>query len=907
MNNDSDANASHMFEPTKSGNLAFIDFLTHQISSINEELNSDPELSGLTNRQLKYFPNHIGDFEYRCKLRRHLLLREKLAASYTTLKLIQSFVDEADEAITTESGIEPSLAPDSSSTTLRENATLTDVVGDDPVHVSTGPPKVVNIGQSEISTMSEFLSRPVIIYKNSLVLNNTYNITIDAWSNYMTTPSVMAKLRNFAYLSAKLKVRISVAGTPFHYGRLLAAYIPYALYNTNYTQHQANLTTNVNWQNMWNAYLSQMDGATTIDPKENKPVELTIPLLLPKPMGRLYNFNSLAITNFDDFNSLGYLCINTLNPIKATTAAGSAYITIYGWLEDIKLGTTTGTVISIATESGDEFEKGPVESVASSVEEITDYLGVVPHIGPYARAASMAAGSMARLAALFGWSRPSLASQTVRVKNQPYSSASATIGGDTTMKLTLDPKQELSIDPAEVGGSGDDQMSLAYICKRPSYFYTFAWNPVTAPVTSSLATIPISPMLSATYKYTTYIFQQPTAMGLAASPFVYWRGDITLRFEVVCSAFHRGKLGVYFDPNVSQVSLITANESLNKQYIKIVDIQQTQVFEVVVKWASHRPWNFIPSPTVDANLVTSNQQDVWNGMVIVTPITYLQSPDNSPISINVYAYSDSMAFNQLSTTNIPSYRAIPTQSGEDSPTSGVTPSAECPKWVLNESSADFDGISSHHFGEMPLSFRSLLRRYVNVYTNNGVPTTSAGTVCVEHSIYPQVYPTYGTFYAGGSTLWHTMYLSYLGMKGGIKYRYRYLGPYTSNALSHAAVTLLPPSTTSTWPPSSFQQALGVFPECSIVGSQIFGVATNQGVEIEAPCYTANSWLLCCSSSTLTPNSAFSQSTSTLTRNLRMAITSEINATKIYTAIDAAAADDFSFLRFLGAPYFSNQA
>jgi hypothetical protein len=38
------------------------------------------------------------------------------------------------------------------------------------------------------------------------------------------------------------------------------------------------------------------------------------------------------------------------------------------------------------------------------------------------------------------------------------------------------------------------------------------------------------------------------ACGAAAMPFKYWSGSMKYRFQVVCSAFHRGRIAVVYDP-----------------------------------------------------------------------------------------------------------------------------------------------------------------------------------------------------------------------------------------------------------------------------------------------------------------------------------------------------------------------
>jgi hypothetical protein len=47
---------------------------------------------------------------------------------------------------------------------------------------------------------------------------------------------------------------------------------------------------------------------------------------------------------------------------------------------------------------------------------------------------------------------------------------------DTAMKLTLDVKQENTVDTRVLGLAGEDEMTISSIAKRQSYLTQFGWG-----------------------------------------------------------------------------------------------------------------------------------------------------------------------------------------------------------------------------------------------------------------------------------------------------------------------------------------------------------------------------------------------------------------------------------------------
>jgi len=148
---------------------------------------------------------------------------------------------------------------------------------------------------------------------------------------------------------------------------------------------------------------------------------------------------------------------------------------------------------------------------------------------------------------------------------------------------------------------------------------------------------------------------------------------------------------------------------LNKNFIQIVDIQETQTVDVCVGWAHPRAW----ATTTDASGNCANYANTFdpsvgdestNGVLYIVPFTELTSPNNGDVEVNVYARCDNLMLQQPDSAFLPLRRKFTTES------EALNGDVSCV--TLNKSTANTDNISLHHFGEQVLSFRTLLKRYV---------------------------------------------------------------------------------------------------------------------------------------------------------------------------------------------------
>jgi len=626
-------------------------------------------------------------------------------------------------------------------------------------------------------------------------------------------------------------------------------------------------------------------------------------------MMRLYNKNTGAMpanSSYEDAARMGRLYINSMNIIRAASPTPSnASMIIYAWMTDVELGTPTATIINVTTESKDERETGPIEKIASRASDLAYRLTSVPIISPYAKASAIVLGGIGSLASLLGFSKPTVISPPHLMKNEPYQNDAQTIGSDTGKRITLDPKQELSVDP-RVCGTDMDEMSIAYLCSVPSYLTSFVWADDSTPMSGALWSMPVTPMIMPRFDDFEGSQYQPTALAFAASFFEWWRGDIIVTIEFECSAYHRGKMLIWWDANISQFDIMSTGHELNKQSSTVMDLQESTTYSFCINWAFSRAWaqNLVPSqvvgPTITASSYDESGRDSCNGFIAMCPMTSLQSPNSSDISVNVYIHSDNMMFNQLLDTRLPVSR--PTT--ESKVEYGAPEGESCIS--LNNTSATPRYISEEHFGEVPASFRALCKRFTSygVITDWGVDANeSISNVYATLPILPELNPSYNGVASTdfNKNLISQLRPAYVGIKGGIRHRLGLTGDHWSGNVGKCKVSLLAPADyTETYEIDWFDSP-GIL-DSWIDGTVTFVPSTNGGVEVETPMYTNNLFGLSFSADAFpVANSNFEPY---LTRGYSFAYPmSKPTLTTIYLTREVAGAEDFSLFRFQGAPAF----
>lgn len=483
-----------------------------------------------------------------------------------------------------------------------------------------------------------------------------------------------------------------------------------------------------------------------------------------------------------NWSDMGTLYIRELNSLKhanggLTPVSLSAYI----WAENVEFSVpTTQNAGTLVTQS-DEYGAKPISATATAVSAAAGKLASMPIIGPYAKATQMAASGMATVAKAFGFSRPPMIEDPTLVRPKLISRLANTDCGDAVTKLTVDSKQELTVDPSIFGANTKDDLTIANIATRESYLTNYNW-PIGTAQESLLWNSRVTPTLDVSDSTLVVPAFWLTASAFCALPFKYWRGTMRFRFQLVCSEYHRGRIKIVYDPN-----FVAVVPESNVGFTRIVDIADEKDFVVDVSMA--QPTTFLPvadyvsSSNFYGATRISTVNAASNGVLSVFVQNELTSPNstvNNDIQVNVFvSMCDDVDFAVPSGDQIaPSTYSLQSDDRESVDKDDNAPDInDTDLGVL--SCNPVDHMHDVFFGESIVSFRTLLKRYCFSQA-----VLCPGTGIQRWYINLRDFPYFRGRWADGintdnttakANFVHTSLLTYLmpaflGVRGGIRWK-----------------------------------------------------------------------------------------------------------------------------------------
>jgi len=599
----------------------------------------------------------------------------------------------------------------------QENVTFVDENPGDVVEAPS-PYSTGNIGQYKAGAeLADFLSRPVLIQtytwtEGGVSLDQTFN----PWHDYFDNAAIKYKLNNFTYLRANLKLKVLINASPFYYGFAGMFYQPIS------TWDPCPVTETATYDG-WFVPLSQRPHIW-LYPQCNQGGELTLPFF--------YYKDWLDITSSSDLTNMGSIILHQIIALTNANSVSSGDVTIqiYAWAEDVEV---CGPTIKLAVQSEklkeapinktktvikssqsqkqtsgeeDEYDDKPVSHVASTIAAASGLLANFPGIGPYARATSIAASAVAGVASIFGYSDPPEIDNVKAFKNLPFHSLAATAISQPVDKLTIDAKNELTIDPRIANMSGDDELLITSLCGRESLVYWTSWDATDAAETS-LVQSTVHPMQGRIDGTGPYIYQF-TPMCMVGKLFKYWRGDIVYRFRFICTKYHRGRVRVTWDPNGD---IFSSSDSNTTNFNRIIDISEET--DVSIRIPYMQDTSFKQTSTFNAEStgasVASRQAAYDNGSLSMRVLTQQSSPvANAPVYVIVSMYAaENIEF--AAPVDVNDVYSFYTLQSEKLPSPCYADGAEAvpifpkPPEIL----PDLNGI---YMGEKIMSLRTLMRR-----------------------------------------------------------------------------------------------------------------------------------------------------------------------------------------------------
>jgi hypothetical protein len=826
---------------------------------------------------------------------------------------------------------------DSGSVTSSQNVTFHDQNPSYSYAVDSMPDATYSVSDTSDSNLQSFFSRPIKIAEYDWVIGQNFYEELDPWSLFFENVRVINRISNFNMMRAKLKVKFILNGNGFHYGRAIASYVP------------LNKKANMNIDRAF--FIQDVVQASQrphiyLDPCLSQGGELCLPYFWFK--------NYLSIPD-QEWRQMGDIFIHGMQNLKhANGATDNVTVSVFAWAEDVTLAIPTSVEPgSISPQSGfeefephaaDEYGTGVISKPASIVARAAGALKDAPVIGPYARATEIGASAVSAVASTFGYSRPSTLEPIHEYKPMYLGNLANTNAKDTSVKLSTDVKQEVTLDPRVVGLGMADEMVITNVSTRESYLTDFPWTVSKTPE-SLLFSIAVDPGVQTRLDSGFLAIENHLpACAFAVMPFKYWRGSMEYRFQIVASNYHKGRIKIVYEPY--EFSGVTAEYNTNYTYI--VDIADTKDFSVKIGWGQTQAFkkHFNLSAT-EANMFRADGQNVTfspssnigNGMLnvyVVNELTIPNSVINNDVSVNVFLKTGDdfeVAVPDMTAIEAGSYLPPPA-----APQSGFEPHAgtevqgdmeqtEEPSRPMQEQTnqemaptlSPSDRTLDVYFGESIQSFRALLKRYCLHKqmpiddTSPGLPGAVSWRSIQYYFPFHRGYDTNGFWLIGGNdyslckfTLLNYIVPAYAGFRGGIRWKTHMWG--NKNVYTYQRVTRMQTDDVYTEGSviletgNSLDIALDL-DNASLTGGEgttAQAVANNPVLEFEIPFTTPYRFLSAKDNNWLVRNTAEYEVDTTPMFRWDSAIKLETD-TAVARSDYVAAGEDFSTYFFTGAP------
>jgi hypothetical protein len=464
--------------------------------------------------------------------------------------------------------------------------------------------------------LAKFLSRPVKIANFTWLESDPVGTvrTFSPWDLFFNDTRIKKKLDNFAFLQCDLKVKVMINASPFYYGAMLMNYVPLP----NLTPSTAPADSGLRYfipisqrPHLW------------ISPQHNSGGDMVLPY---------FNFrNWLRMQIRQDFLDMGTLNLVNFTVLDSANGVSSsgATVTIYAWAENVKI---SGPTVGLSLQSADEYGEGVISKPASAIAYVASALENAPFIGKFATVTRIGATAISSIASLFGFTNVPVIEDTMPYRPSPYPQFSSTDIGYPVEKLTVDAKNELSVDPSIVGLPSKDELIISNLIGKESYLTAGTWTTALAPDAILFTSVVTPHLFAASAVANPLIYSTPASW--VAQLFKAWRGDMIFRFKFICSQYHKGRVRISYDPAGTVAQNLTADPlSSTVVFTQIVDLNKDTDVEIripyqqAISWLLTNAGNYAVSPwSIGSSPTYVFDPGFHNGTIQVRVLNALTAP-----------------------------------------------------------------------------------------------------------------------------------------------------------------------------------------------------------------------------------------------------------------------------------------
>nr|APG78540.1 hypothetical protein 2 [Wenzhou picorna-like virus 29] len=521
-----------------------------------------------------------------------------------------------------------------------------------PAPADVAPDILASGSEDRVHEIADVLERPVVVstveWADTQGFDTLLPISPGTPSDISTlnfpqalfdaSPNLADKINYFAFLRARLVVRIVVNSNPFQLGKLIAYFAPYSSQD------------DIGNRTLVNSFMSARSAFPHIvlDAGTGNSGELCIPFV------SYYTHWNLP----EDLGNLGNLQVAVLNPLQS----GTCNLTIFARFTNVHLEVPTAKPSTLSTSMsldhairtaiqryGARAVRSRVRRIHAQVDEgkakdsrgvISTILGTVssmssmgtslPVIGKYLAPISWVTGAASQVAQYFGLSKPINLTQQHRLSQLPAYGFTNTDGSDTSLSLSASCENSIG-HRADVFGTSRDDMDIAYVAGHSCYLTQFTWD-ATDTVGTIVGDVNVTPGSMQESITTGDDIYDSTLLGYVASMFRYWRGSIKFKIQAAKTAYHSGRLRISFVPLGGAGE--TAGYRMDQAYSEILDLRISNEIEMNIDYLSNTVYKEVDLVKFDSNVSTS----VATGILRIEVLNRLVHPDSvaNNVGINVW-------------------------------------------------------------------------------------------------------------------------------------------------------------------------------------------------------------------------------------------------------------------------------
>lgn len=403
------------------------------------------------------------------------------------------------------------------------------------------------------------ISTPNWAYTQS---QDTNVLTLDVSKALFNVQTLFDRIKRYRYWRGGVKIRLQVNSTPFHYGSLAAAVIPY------YTVTESASPAFAQSTNIWG--LSGQKCFGLLSANTGKPLELTCSFQCPNEY--------LDVTQSTDVQPF-MLYVSVMNPLKVAGGATTPtlQLSVFAQFTDFEIlapseitaNSSSKRVTAADKEQNNKVKQGTLGHVAGAVSDIASKLTAVPVIGSIASAVAPISKAVGSIFDYFGWDKPAnIASQVFTISRAGRGLQHGS-GLDPAETVGLKPEQKLSTEARHFGAEDNATRSLLSLIQTPMWnaSFTIANNQVTDNVFKKLYIRPYAP--DVTYVIPTET-QRHDYLSYYSQFFTSSRGGYKYILHFDTSSYTTARVRITYEPSTLAVATVTDG---GDSFSRIIDVQ----------------------------------------------------------------------------------------------------------------------------------------------------------------------------------------------------------------------------------------------------------------------------------------------------------------------------------------------